>query len=88
MRNTEVLHQVGTKREIMKIISLRELRFLGHVMRLQQLKNVCVTGKVEGRRGKERPRVICIIELNDIHMNSEPKQDASFLCAKATLKKK
>ena len=26
-------------------------------MRLQQQKSVCVTGKFEGRRGRDRPRV-------------------------------
>ena len=63
MRNTEVLHRVGTEREIMKIIRQRQLRFLGHVMRLQQLENVCVTGKVEGRGGRGRPRVKLVDSL-------------------------
>ena len=34
----------------------RQLRFLGHVMREQQLENLCVMGKLEGRRGRGRPR--------------------------------
>ena len=56
VRNSGVSHRAGTKREIMKMIRQRQLRILGHVMRLQQLENVCVTGKFEGRRGRGRPR--------------------------------
>ena len=53
VRNAEVLHRAGTKREIMKIIRQRELGFIRHVMRLQQLGNACVTGKIEGGRGSK-----------------------------------
>lgn len=43
----QVLHRAGTKRELVKIIRERQIPFIGLVMRLQQLDNVCVTGKVE-----------------------------------------
>ena len=61
--NEMVLHRAGTKRELMKMIRKRQLRFLGHVMRLQQLESVCVTGRVEGRRGRGRPRVKLVDSL-------------------------
>ena len=32
------------------------MRLLGHVVRDGKLKNECVTGKIEGRRGNDRPR--------------------------------
>ena len=57
VRNAEVLLRAGTKREIMKIIRQRQIRFVGQVMRLKQLENVCVTGKSEGTRGRGRCRV-------------------------------
>ena len=63
VRNDEVLLRAGTEREIMKMIRRRQLRFLGHVMRLQQLENVCVSGRVEGRRGRGRPRVKLVDSL-------------------------
>ena len=63
VRNDEVLVRAGTKREIMKTIRQRQLRFLGHVMRLQQLENVCVSGRVEGRRGRGRPRMKLVDSL-------------------------
>ena len=61
--NDVVLHRAGTKREIMKFIRQRQLRFLGHVMRSQQLENVCMTGRIEGRRGRGRPRVKLVDSL-------------------------
>ena len=32
-------------------------------MRLEQLESVCVTGKVEGRRGRGRPRMKLVDSL-------------------------
>ena len=49
-----VLQSAGTKVELMKMIRKRQLRFLVHAMRLQQLESVCVTRRVEGRRGRGR----------------------------------
>ena len=40
----------------MYMIRKRQLRFLGHVIRLKQLESVYVTGRMEGRRGRGRPR--------------------------------
>ena len=51
--NEMVLQRAGTRRELMKMIRKRQLRFLGHAMRLQQLESVCVTGRVEGEEDLE-----------------------------------
>ena len=61
--NEMVLQRAGTRRELMKMIRKRQLRFLGHAMRLQQLESVCVTGRVEGRRGRGKPRVKLVDSL-------------------------
>ena len=63
VRNDEVLHRVGAKRELLKSIRQRQLRFLGHVMRLKQFEHDCVTGKVEGRRVRGRPRLKLVDSL-------------------------
>ena len=55
--NEIVLQRVGAGRELLKCIRKRQLRFLGHVMREEQLESVCLTGKIEGRRGRGRPRI-------------------------------
>ena len=31
------------------------MKFVGYVMRQQQIENLCSTGKVEGRKGRGRP---------------------------------
>ena len=61
--NEDVLRRAEVKRELMKTIRQRQLRFLGHVMRSGQLESVCVMGKVEGRRGRGRPRVKLVDSL-------------------------
>ena len=37
-------------------IRKRQLKFLGHVMRKEGLENLVLTGKIEGSRGRGRPR--------------------------------
>ena len=55
--NEQVLNRAGAKREIMRAIRRRQLRFLGHVMRRQQMESNCMTGRLDGRRGRGRPRM-------------------------------
>ena len=55
--NASVLQRAGARREIMKTIRQKQLRFLGHVIREGKLENDCVTGRIEGRRGRGRPRL-------------------------------
>ena len=55
--NEQVLQRAGARREIMASVRRRQLRFLGHTMREEQLESLCVVGKVEGRRGRGRPRI-------------------------------
>ena len=54
--NEQVLQRAEAEREIMKSIRQRQMRFLGHAMRQEEMENLCLTGKVEGRRGRGRPR--------------------------------
>ena len=56
--NVEVLRRMGTKREIFTQIRKRQLKFVGHVVRAEQLESVCLTGRIEGRRGRGRPRQV------------------------------
>ena len=44
--NEQVLQRAGTKRELKKTIRQRQMKFLGHVMRQEQMENLCLTGKV------------------------------------------
>ena len=47
---------MDTTRELLNIIRKRQLQFLGHVLREEGLENLCLTGKIEGRRDRGRQR--------------------------------
>ena len=55
--NEQVLNRAGGEREMMRMIRRRQLRFLGHVMRRQELESICMPGRLHGRRGRGRPRM-------------------------------
>ena len=40
----------------MKQIRERQMKFLGHVMRKEKLENLCLTGRIPGRRARGRQR--------------------------------
>ena len=54
--NEEVLRMVGEKRNLMIDIRKRQFKFFGHIMRREGLENTIITGMVEGKRGRGRPR--------------------------------
>ena len=43
-------------RNLLKVIVSRQIRFVGHVMRKNQLEAVALTGMIEGKRAKGRQR--------------------------------
>jgi hypothetical protein len=54
--NEEVLREIGEKRQLMKQIKLRKGRWIGHILRHQCLLLRILEGKIEGKRGRGRPR--------------------------------
>ena len=58
------MSRAGTKRELMMTIRQRQLIFLGHVMRKDELENVVLTGKLEGTRNRGRKRLTYISSLS------------------------
>ena len=54
--NEAVLNMVGEGRQLLRTVRKRQLKFLGHCMRREGLENLALTGMVEGRRGRGRPR--------------------------------
>ena len=55
--NKVVLGRAGTSRQLIKTIIIRQIRFLGHVMRKELLEYLALTGKIEGRRSRGRQRL-------------------------------
>ena len=54
--NEEVLTMIGEKRELLKTIRRRQMKFVGHIMRRGGIENTVLTGMIEGKRGRGRPR--------------------------------
>ena len=55
--NESILEEIGKQRELMRTIKKRQLGFLGHVFRKESLENLSLTGKIDGSRGRGRPRI-------------------------------
>lgn len=72
--NEEVLREVTEKRNLIRSIMRRQARFFGHVMRRQQLENLVTTGKMEGKRGRGRPRVKFLDRLTKWHGRRRPTE--------------
>ena len=53
MSNSEVLSIAGTERKLIQAVRRRQLQFLGHVLRKQELEEVALTGKIEGKEREE-----------------------------------
>jgi len=54
--NEEVFRRAGTCRKLINDLRMRQMSFLGHVMRKGELENLAITGKVEGKRSRGRRR--------------------------------
>ena len=54
--NEEVLRMVGAERSLLKNIRKRQLKFLGHILRKEGLENLCLAGRIEGRRARRKQR--------------------------------
>ena len=56
LTNEAVLNMVGENRQLIRIARKRQLGFLGHIMRREGMENLALTGMIEGKRGRGRPR--------------------------------
>ena len=54
--NDEVLRRTNSKRSLRDEITKRKLQYFGHVIRREKLQRVLMDGKIEGSRGRGRPR--------------------------------
>lgn len=54
--NEEVLRRTNSKRELKDLIMKRKLSYFGYIVRGEKLQRQLVDGRVEGERGRGRPR--------------------------------
>ena len=71
MSNSEVLSIAGTERKLIQAIRRRQLQFLGHILRKQELEDVALTGKIEGKRERGKQRLTYISRLSQWMGKSE-----------------
>ena len=57
VRNEDVLLRVGEKRMMLEKIVLRQKNWIGHVLRGDGMLRDEIEGKMEGKRGRGRPRI-------------------------------
>ena len=57
VRNEDVLSRAQEKRKLMNDIRVRQLNFLGHIIRRDGLENLAMTGRIEGKRSSGWRRV-------------------------------
>jgi len=67
--NEEVLQQAGLQRTLMKTIRKRQLEFFGHANRKEGLEKLVLCGKIEGKKGRGRPRLSFMDSLNAFATN-------------------
>ena len=60
--NEEVLKRVGEERQVVKLIS-RKKNWIGHVLQDDGLLKQVLKGRMEGKRGRGRPRTGMLDEL-------------------------
>ena len=55
--NEEVLRRAGVRRTVINEIRVKQLIFLGNVLRKGGLQNLALTGKMDGKSGSGRRRI-------------------------------
>ena len=65
--NDEVLQMAGADREMIINIRRRQMTFLGHIMRREDIEALILSGKMEGKKARGRPRVNY---MENIHHNA------------------
>jgi hypothetical protein len=67
IRNNAELITKHKSQDIVTVIKIRRLEWLGHVIRINETRSVkkILEGKLEGRRGRGRPRLRWINDVED-----------------------
>ena len=61
--NEEVLRRATVNQKLLSEIRIRQMRFMGHLVRKGGLENLSLTGKIEGKRSRGRRRVLWMDSL-------------------------
>ena len=56
--NGDVLHKMKTKRSLLNTIKKRKCQYFGHIIRGDGVQRLLMEGRINGRRGRGRPRTM------------------------------
>ena len=84
--NEKVLTEAQTTRQLMTKIRKRQAKFVGHVIRRNQLdlEHLVTTGKFDGKRGKGRPREKMLDSLADWMNIGKPSEMIREMSCRST----
>ena len=63
--NEEVLRRTNSKRSLREEITKRKLQYFGHIIRREKIQRLLMDGKVEGIRGRGRPRRTWVKDITE-----------------------
>jgi hypothetical protein len=61
--NEEVLKEINEKRKILRVIGMRKVKFIGHLLRHNSFVTNIMEGRVLGKKNRGRPRLSYIKNL-------------------------
>ena len=64
--NANILETIGCRKELLSIVSKRQMTFFGHIMRAEGLENLATTGRIAGTRSRGRPRKKYLDRMREI----------------------
>lgn len=78
--NDEVLKRIRQERQLLKVIEKRQISFMGHIIRKNELENLALSGKIEGSKARGGQRKTL--------MDNFPKSSVREIWDKARQRKK
>ena len=63
--NEEVLNMMKTSLKLVKIIKKRKCEYFGHFIRPNSIQRLLLGARIDGKRGRERPRTMCVDNIKD-----------------------
>ena len=63
--NEEVLNMMKTSLKLMKIIKKSKCEYFGHFIRPNSIQRLLLEARIDGKRGRGRPRTMCMDNIKD-----------------------
>lgn len=67
--NEEVLRRAKIKRSLIPTIREKQMKFFGHIFRKQSIEHLILTGKISGKKGRGRQRLMYLESLKKYIQN-------------------